>query len=149
MTAWLVANHQYQHLVATSAVQVQAPHNLSPNVSLREFKIWRSAWADHEELLQLQEQPPRTQLAHFRSCLTPEMRGTLTHAVGISKSDDSVPLKKVLDHLTVHDDDAFDRGLLELRNTPRPDGRSPAQVLFGRRLRTAVPAHRRAFTPEW
>ena len=47
------------------------------------------------------------------------------------------------------DDDAFDRGLLELRNTPRPDGRSPAQVLFGRRLRTAVPAHRRAFTPEW
>lgn len=85
-----------------SRPQVQAPHKLSHNVSLREFKIWRSAWADYEELLQLQEQPPRTQLAHFRSCLTPEMRGTLAHAVGISKSDDSVPLKRVLDHLTVH-----------------------------------------------
>lgn len=41
-----------------SRPQVQAPHKLSPNVSLREFKIWRSAWADYEELLQLQEQPP-------------------------------------------------------------------------------------------
>ena len=48
-----------------------------------------------------------------------------------------------------HDDDAFDRGLLELRNTPRPDGRSPAQVLYGRPLRSAVPAHRRAFAAEW
>lgn len=47
------------------------------------------------------------------------------------------------------DDEAFDRGLMELRNTPRPDSRSPAQVLYGRPLRTAVPAHRRAFAPEW
>ena len=48
-----------------------------------------------------------------------------------------------------HDDHAFDRDLLELRNTPRPDGRSPAQVLYGRPLRSAVPAHRRAFAAEW
>ena len=50
--------------------QVQAPHKLSPSVSLREFKIQRCAWAKYEELLQLQEQPLRTQLAHFLSCLT-------------------------------------------------------------------------------
>ena len=30
------------------------------------------------------------------------MRRTLEHAVGISESDDSVPVKRVLDHLTVH-----------------------------------------------
>uniref|UniRef100_A0A0P4VQ24 RNA-directed DNA polymerase n=2 Tax=Scylla olivacea TaxID=85551 RepID=A0A0P4VQ24_SCYOL len=43
----------------------------------------------------------------------------------------------------------FDRGLLELRNTPRQDGRSPAQVLFGHPLRSCVPAHSVSFTAEW
>ncbi|XP_042859319.1 protein piccolo-like [Penaeus japonicus] len=38
---------------------------------------------------------------------------------------------------------------MEIRNTPRPDGRSPAQILFGRPLRTAMPAHQRSFAPEW
>ncbi|XP_045132899.1 uncharacterized protein LOC123517089 [Portunus trituberculatus] len=47
------------------------------------------------------------------------------------------------------DEEAFDRGLLELRKTPRPDSRSSAQVLDGHPLRSAVPAHRRAFAPEW
>ena len=36
------------------------------------------------------------------------------------------------------DTDAYAQGLLELRNTPRADGRSPAQVLFGHPLRSAV-----------
>ena len=43
----------------------------------------------------------------------------------------------------------FDRGLLELRNTPRQDGRSPAQVLFGRPLRSLVPAHSASFASKW
>ena len=47
------------------------------------------------------------------------------------------------------DDDQLDRGLLELRNTPRADGRSPAQVLFGHPLRSGVPSHHGAFGPEW
>ena len=47
------------------------------------------------------------------------------------------------------DDDQLDRGLLELRNTPRADGRSPAQTLFGHPLRSGVPTHHRAFAPEW
>ena len=38
---------------------------------------------------------------------------------------------------------------MELRNTPRADGRSPAQVLYGRPLRSAVPAHHRAFADSW
>ncbi|XP_064084130.1 uncharacterized protein K02A2.6-like [Macrobrachium nipponense] len=47
------------------------------------------------------------------------------------------------------DCEAFDRGLLELRNTPNPAGRSPAQILYGHPLRTCVPAHLRSFTEEW
>ena len=47
------------------------------------------------------------------------------------------------------DQDQLDRGLLELRNTPRADGRSPAQVVFGHPLRSGVPTHHRAFAPEW
>ncbi|XP_064100745.1 uncharacterized protein K02A2.6-like [Macrobrachium nipponense] len=47
------------------------------------------------------------------------------------------------------DCEAFDRGLLELRNTPNPAGRSPAQILYGHPLCTCVPAHPRSFTEEW
>ena len=47
------------------------------------------------------------------------------------------------------DEDSFARGLLELRKTPRADGRSPAQVLFGHPLRSSLPAHHRSFAAEW
>ena len=46
------------------------------------------------------------------------------------------------------DCEAFDRGLLELRNTPTPAGRSPAQILYGHPLRTCVPAHPQS-SAEW
>ena len=47
------------------------------------------------------------------------------------------------------DCEAFDRGLLELRNTPNHSGRSPAQVLYGHPLRTCVPAHPQSFMDKW
>ena len=47
------------------------------------------------------------------------------------------------------DVDAFQRGLLEWRNTPAACGRSPAQQLFGRPLSSFLPAHHRSFAPEW
>ena len=47
------------------------------------------------------------------------------------------------------DCEAFDRGLLELRNTPNHTGRSPAQVLYGCPLRSCVPAHASAFQKQW
>ncbi|XP_037775532.1 uncharacterized protein LOC119572495, partial [Penaeus monodon] len=47
------------------------------------------------------------------------------------------------------DHEQFDRGLLELRNTPNFTGRSPAQILFGMPLRSCVPAHSNAFMKEW
>jgi len=47
------------------------------------------------------------------------------------------------------DCESFDRGLLELRNTPNHTGRSPAQILYGRPLRSCVPAHAKAFQKQW
>ena len=45
-------------------------------------------------------------------------------------------------------DDDFYRGPLELRNTPRANGRSPAQVIFGHPIRSCVPAHHSTFAAE-
>ena len=47
------------------------------------------------------------------------------------------------------DCEEFDRGLLELRNTPNFTGRSPAQILYGRPLRSCIPAHPQSFSNEW
>ncbi|XP_068215860.1 uncharacterized protein [Palaemon carinicauda] len=47
------------------------------------------------------------------------------------------------------DCEEFDGGLLELRNTPNFTGRSPAQILYGRPLRTCVPGHSKSFSEEW
>ena len=47
------------------------------------------------------------------------------------------------------DVDSFQKGLLEWRNTPRSDGRSPAQVLYGHPLPSFVFAHHRAFAEQW
>jgi hypothetical protein len=43
----------------------------------------------------------------------------------------------------------FAQAMLELRNTPRADGRSPAQVVFGRSIRSNVPAHHHAYAQVW
>ena len=43
----------------------------------------------------------------------------------------------------------FRLGLLELRNTPREGGKSPAEIVFGRQLRTLLPSHPYAFDKKW
>ena len=61
-------------------------------------------------------------------------------------------MKHLVSKTTSHgniDDERLYRGLLELRNTPGADGRSPAQVVFGHPIRSCVPAHRSAFAAKW
>ena len=61
-------------------------------------------------------------------------------------------VKRLVQEVCTRDDidtDQFQQGLLKLRNSPRADGLSPAQVLYGRPLRSAVPAHHRAFADVW
>ena len=48
------------------------------------------------------------------------------------------------------DDLGFQEAVLEWRNTPhKRDGRSPAQMIFGRPMRTRLPSHSFAFKPEF
>ena len=47
------------------------------------------------------------------------------------------------------DNDEFAAGMLEYRNTPRTHGMSPAEILFGHKVRSVVPAHRSAFLSRW
>ena len=61
-------------------------------------------------------------------------------------------VKRLVKKVTVGGDldtDAFAEGLLELRNAPRADGRSPAQILLGHPLRSRIPAHQRSFAKCW
>ncbi len=45
--------------------------------------------------------------------------------------------------------DKFQVGLMELRNTPRGGGKSPAEIVYGRPMRTLVPMHRDSFDKKW
>ena len=47
------------------------------------------------------------------------------------------------------DVDAFQRGLLEWRNTPNATGQSPVKALYGCSLLAFVLAHHSSFAPEW
>jgi hypothetical protein len=47
------------------------------------------------------------------------------------------------------DNPAFLQGLLEWRNTPRKDGISPAEIVFGHLLRSIIPAHHSSFAKKW
>ena len=65
----------------------------------------------------------------------------------------SVKAVKNLIHKTTTDGnldtDGFQRALLEWRNTPRADGQSPAQILYGRPLASFVFADHRAFSEDY
>jgi hypothetical protein len=45
--------------------------------------------------------------------------------------------------------EAFSQGLLELRNTPRETGSSPAEIVFGHNLRSILPAHHSSYATRW
>ena len=61
-------------------------------------------------------------------------------------------MKALVAKSTVNGDiscDAFQRGLLEWRNTPKAHGKSPAELLFGCQLRSTVPSLERNLNPPW
>ncbi|MEM7478413.1 MAG: transposase family protein [Planctomycetota bacterium] len=45
--------------------------------------------------------------------------------------------------------DEWTKALLQYRNTPPASGKSPAQLVYGHPVQDTLPAHRRAFAPEW
>lgn len=69
------------------------------------------------------------------------------HAEAAVKSIKHLILKTVPTGYNICEDSA--RGLLELRKTPNFIGRSPAQFLYKRSLRSCVPAYPQSFSQEW
>ena len=100
-----------------------------PQFTSSEFKIFIQRWGVHHEVSSL----------HYPQC-----NG---HAEAAVKSVKHLILKTAPSSNI--DREEFDRGLLELRNTPNFTGRSPAQILYGRLLRFYVPAHPESFSKEW
>jgi hypothetical protein len=45
--------------------------------------------------------------------------------------------------------DEFAQGMLEFHNTPRENGLSPAEMVFGHSLRSIIPAHRTSYATCW
>jgi len=60
-------------------------------------------------------------------------------------------LKALLMKMTTPDINSEEliEGLIELRNTPRENGRSPCQIVFGHDLRSRIPTHHSAFKQQW
>ena len=44
---------------------------------------------------------------------------------------------------------ACQKGIIEFRNTPRANGLTPAEVVFGREMRTSIPRKKAAYKPQW
>ena len=101
-------------------------------------------------------------VSHLKALLSIEMRSTLELAIGID-SDSDKNVDTILDALYAHirasrnvaidrvdfekrvqrsgeKFDEFLRGILELRNTPKSHGKSPAELIYNRPLRSHVPS---------
>ncbi|XP_068245332.1 uncharacterized protein [Palaemon carinicauda] len=78
---------------------------------------------------------------------SPHYQQSNGHAEAAGKSIKHLILKT--DQSGNIDNEDFDRGLLELRNTPNFTGHYPAQILYGWPLRSCIPAHPKAFSNEW
>jgi len=60
-------------------------------------------------------------------------------------------IKLMLSKLETKDtkSEEFTAAILELRNTPGPNGRSPNEIVFGRNARSMVPVHHSSFDDKW
>ena len=101
-----------------------------PQFSSREFRDFCNDWSIRQRIS------------------SPEYPQSNGHAeAGVKAMKALVKKCTVGGHLQLDD---FNEALLEWRNTPRSkDGRSPAQVLFGKPMRTRLPIHHSAFSPEF
>jgi len=58
-------------------------------------------------------------------------------------------VKHLLEKCKGKESDEFYEGMLELRNTPRAGGKSPAELVFGHPMRSRVPAHWKSYNKKW
>ncbi|XP_037803612.1 uncharacterized protein LOC119598044 [Penaeus monodon] len=119
----------FRHLFRDVGVPVHLRTDCGPQFTSREFVTFLERWG----------------VRHYKS--TPHYPQSNGYAEAAVKNIKHLILK-VAPSGSI-DCEAFNRGLLELRNTPNHTGRSPAQILYGRPLRSCIPAHAKAFTDEW
>ncbi|XP_045135678.1 uncharacterized protein K02A2.6-like [Portunus trituberculatus] len=119
----------FRRLFRDLGVPVRLRTDGGPQFASREFSTFLERWGVRHD----------TSTPHY-----PQSNGHAESAVKAVKHF----IQKVAPSGNI-DCEAFDRGLLELRNTPNQTGRSPAQVLYGRPLRSCVPAHASAFQKQW
>ena len=92
------------------------PSKLQTSVSLREFRIWRSAWDDYAKLSHAGNLKNEEQVAEFRMCLSDSMREVVQHAIGVADGDDvDAILDKIDAHLRSQKNIAIDRARFEER----------------------------------
>ena len=89
----------------------------------------------------------------FTTLLQPHLPSRLTLTLTLKAKATVKSMKKIIQtswcgsHL---DETKLAQALLQYQNTPsRRDGLSPAQKHFGHPIKDTIPAHRRAFAPEW
>ncbi|CAL8135979.1 unnamed protein product [Orchesella dallaii] len=121
------------HLLKQMMVNVGIPEKLisdnGPQFSSLEFKNWAQKWG----------------ILHDPSSpYHPQANGLAESGVKAASS-----LIAKTSHNGDLSNEAFQLGLMELRNTPRADGRSPAELVFGYPIRTQLPLHRARFAREW
>ena len=100
-----------------------------PQFAAKKFKEFCSRWGVHSVL----------STPHY-----PQSNG---HAEASVKA-----MKNLVAKSTEHGDissDTFKTALLEWRNTPRAQGLSPAEILFGRQTRSSLPLHHSAYKKAW
>ena len=68
---------------------------------------------------------------------------------GLAESAVKTVKALLLKHDAKLDSEEFLLGLLELRNTPRPHGLSPSEIVFGQPMRSTLPTHPDAFCRKW
>ena len=99
----------------TQKVQAKSPPMLDKDVTFTQFVKWKKAWDNFAKLAQLAGQPREIQVAHFRSCCTPDLRDKMVHAMAIT--DDATDtlaqvIEKFQTYLKEQRNIAIDRQLL-------------------------------------
>ncbi|CAA9995734.1 unnamed protein product [Nesidiocoris tenuis] len=118
-----------QKIFTDTGIPIRIRNDGGPQFSSSEFKQFLRKWNISQS---------------FSSPYYPQSNGHAEAAVKVMKA----LIVKCMNR-GILDEETYHAGLLEFRNTPTANGLSPAQILFGHPLRSLVPAHQNAFSPEW
>lgn len=116
-------------IFADTGVPLKFRSDNGPQLSSYEIKVFFKSW----NVIQCTSTPYHAQSNGHAEAAVKAMKNLLKKCFGDGKLDENKWLA----------------GLLEWRNTPREDGYSPAQILYGHPLRSLVPAHHKSFKLEW